>query len=141
MNIVTFYAPGTFVSEMVDCPIEDFDVDKAVAMARALKPMRYGALPYGFRFFVKEDNGRKEAIGGHYYLGGKVETYEEVCARNDPQEEILRWNMRVNGYSRIVVNTNSYRFTAPLAPEDVVLPVSLADPPAQETVDDDKDII
>jgi len=56
-----------------------------------------------------------------YYLGGKIETLAQVEARNDPSEHILRSNMRCNGWKRIIVNDNSWRFTAPLNDDDVVL--------------------
>lgn len=45
----------------------------------------------------------------------------EVEARNDPKEQILRDNMRINGYDKIIVNTNSWKFTGPLSSTDVVL--------------------
>jgi hypothetical protein len=31
--------------------------------------------------------------------------------------------MRCNGYDKLVVNDNSWRWTAPLGPKDIVLPV------------------
>jgi hypothetical protein len=46
---------------------------------------------------------------------------KEVEARNDPKDDILRSNMRCNGYDRIVVNDNSYRSVHPLGETDVVL--------------------
>jgi hypothetical protein len=87
---------------------------------------RYAATPYGFRFTTRtrgdEDLDSKEsARSPMYYLGGKVETLEEVKARNNPRDEILVQNMEGNGWSRIVVNTNSWRWTQPLEDGAVVL--------------------
>lgn len=56
-----------------------------------------------------------------YYLGGKVESFKEVCDRNDPKEAILRSNMECNHWDYIITNTNSYKITQPLRKGDVVL--------------------
>lgn len=113
------------MSEQSERPIDSWDVDAAKAMIPFIKE-RWDATPYGFYFTTRE---RKEdeldskvtKTSPFYYLGGKVETYEEVVARNDPSEEILRSNMKCNGYDRIIINTNSWKFTAGLREEDVVL--------------------
>lgn len=128
-HFVTFYSPGTFVAEQSSKPIDRWDTDTAVAMAREIVE-RHGAKPYGFRFSTRsryddELDSRETEKSGMYYLGGKVETLDEVEARNDPREETLRWNMRINGHKRIVVNTNSWRWTQPLDDGDVVLDVKL----------------
>jgi hypothetical protein len=124
-HFVEFASPGTFFAESTTQEIDAWDVDAAKEMAHSIKE-RYGATPYGFRFITRgrEDNelDSKVIARSHmYYLGGKVETYEEVVARNDPSESILRSNMRMNGYDRIIVNTNSWKATLPLEKDDVVL--------------------
>ena len=58
-----------------------------------------------------------------YYLGGKIETLEEIKARNDPAERTLLSNMEINCYPRVIVNTNSWRWTQPLKDDDVVLDI------------------
>lgn len=124
-NFVVFMSPGTFGSEQSEKPIDSWDVKTAVSLSKSIKE-RYDALPYGF-YFVTHGRGpndldsKKIKSSGMYYLGGKVETYEEIVARNDPKEEILRSNMRCNGYKRIVTNTNSWKWTQPLQDEDTVL--------------------
>jgi hypothetical protein len=125
-HFVTFFSPGTFVAEMSTKPIEAWDTDAAVAMAHEITE-RHGATPYGFRFITRgrsdaELDSKEIARSPMYYLGGRVETLAEVEARNDPGERILLSNMRGNGYDRIIVNDNSWRWTQPLNPEDVVLP-------------------
>ena len=87
---------------------------------------RYNAKPYGFRFSTKargeDDLDSKEvAKSPMHYLGGKVETLEEVEARNDPNEDILRRNMRNNDIKRIIVSTSGWRWTQPLEDGDIVL--------------------
>jgi hypothetical protein len=124
-HFVSFLSPGTFVSEESVRPIESWDVDQAVQMARSIVE-RHGATPYGFRFITRSRSpndldSRETARSPTYYLGGTIETYEQVCARNDPKEEILRSNMRCNGYDRIITNNNSWKFTAVLNKDDVVL--------------------
>jgi hypothetical protein len=139
-HFVEFYSPGTFVSEVSGRPINSWNVDKAVEMAMAIKE-RYGARPYGFRFTTRERgendlDSHESAKSNLYYLGGRVETREEVEARNDPKEEILRSNMRINDISRIIINDNSWRFTAELNDDDVILDVKF---PAKSEVVEVKD--
>jgi hypothetical protein len=124
-HYVIFYSPGTFVAEQTTNPIDAWDVDAAMDAAHFIKE-RHGATPYGFRFITRgrgpDDLDAKEiARSCLYYLGGKVETLAEVEARNDPKEDILRSNMRCNGYGRIIVNDNSWRWTQPLEESDIVL--------------------
>lgn len=124
-HYVEFFSPGTFVAETSVKPVESWDVDAAVEMARSIQE-RHGATPYGFRFTTRgreddELDSRQIAKSGMYYLGGKVETLAEVEARNDPTEEILRSNMRSNDFARIITNTNSWKVTQPLHDGDVVL--------------------
>ena len=124
-HFVTFYSPGTFVAEMTAKPIESWDVETAKKMAAEIVE-RYNAKPYGFRFSTKargeDDLDSKEvAKSPMHYLGGKVETLEEVEARNDPNEDILRRNMRNNDIKRIIVSTSGWRWTQPLEDGDIVL--------------------
>lgn len=128
-HFVTFLSPGSFVAEDTRKPIESWDTDKAVEMARGVKE-RHGAVPYGFYFTTRErgpdDLDSKEAARSPFYwLGGKIETLAEIEARHDPRESILRENMRINKWDRVVVNNNSYRWTQPLDKGDVVLEVVL----------------
>jgi len=124
-HFVTFYSPGTFMSEQDQKPIASWDVEAAQQMARSIT-QRHGATPYGFRFSTrgrgpKDPDSKEVASSNMYYLGGRIETREEVEARNDPKEETLRWNMRVNRIDRILINDNSWRFTTALKDGDVVL--------------------
>lgn len=128
-HFVTFLSPGTFVAEEDSKPIESWDTDKAVEMARDIK-QRYGARPYGFQFSTRERgpddlDSKETARSGTYWLGGKVETLAEVEARNDPRESILVSNMRCNKWDRIVTNNNSWKWTQPLREKDTVLEVVL----------------
>lgn len=124
-HFVTFYSPGTFVAEQTTKPIDLWDVATAVKMSKAINE-RYGALPYGFRFSTRErgdaDLDSKEACSSPmYYLGGRVETVETIEARANPNERILLSNMKCNGWDRVIVNDNSWRWTQPLDKNDIVL--------------------
>ncbi len=128
-HFVTFYSPGTFFAEQDTKPIDSWDVDAAIEMARGIT-QRYNARPYGFQFTTRtrkddELDSSVSAKSNLYYLGGRIETLEEVEARNNPDEKILRSNMRGNGWDRIVVNDNSWRTTQPLEADDVILDVVL----------------
>lgn len=124
-NFVHFVSPGTFVAETSTKPIETWDVEVAKRMAEDIVE-RYNAQPYGFYFTTR---GRDEADldskevkrSPMYYIHCKVETQEEIEARNDPKEEILRSNMRCNGFKSVVRSTRGWSWCAPLNDGDVVL--------------------
>lgn len=80
---------------------------KAVELSKEISE-RYGAKPYGFSFVtyreadpVKDEKGNELKVEpkrvawspGTVFLGGVVETYDEVMKRNDPGEQTLRINM------------------------------------------------
>lgn len=128
-NFVTFYSPGTFMAETTERPIDTWDVDEAVKIARTITE-RHGAKPYAFTFSTRSRgdvdlDSKVSATSGYYFLGGTIETLAEVEARNDPKEEVLRDNMRGNNIDRVVVNNNSWRWTQPLTDRDAVLDVTL----------------
>lgn len=137
-HFVRFYSPGTFVAETNELPIDAWNVNEAVKLASTII-QRYGARPYGFRFVTRERkddelDSREVALSPQYFLGGTVETLEEIEARNDPADRILLSNMWGNGYAAVVTNDNSWRWTQPLQPDDVVLDVLLPPLPLGDTV-------
>ena len=124
-HFVEFFSPGTFVSESSVKEIHSWDVELAKNMAFNISE-RYNATPYGFRFITRSRNKNEldskiTKTSCMYYLGGEVLTLADVEARNDPNDEILISNMKANGIKRIIVNTNSWRFTGELKDNDVVL--------------------
>jgi len=128
-HFVTFYSPGTFVSESTTKEVDSWDTEQAMKLVSNIKE-RHGATPYAFIFTTKsrEENdldSKETARSCVYHLGGKIETVEEIELRNDPKEAILLSNMQMNGMSRVVVNTNSWRFVSPLGDTDVVLDFKL----------------
>lgn len=128
-HFVTFFSPGTFMAESTTKEIDSWDVKKAVKMAKAVTE-RYGAKPYGFQFSTRERgpddlDSKVSKKSGMYFLGGRVWTLAELEKKADPKEEILRSNMRGNGWDRVVVNDNSWRWTQPLDKGDEVLNVKL----------------
>jgi len=54
-NFVTFYSPGTFVSEETTKDIDSWNIQEAESMAESIKE-RHGAKPYGFRFTTRSRN-------------------------------------------------------------------------------------
>lgn len=128
-HYVVFMSPGTFFSETTEEEIDSWDVDKAVEMARGIKE-RYDARPYGFQFATRERgpddfDSKQTKRSGTYWLGGKIFTAAEILAGTDLAEEILRSNVRINKIKKIIVNTNSWKFTAPFEKDDVFLDVKL----------------
>ena len=124
-NFVTFFSPGTFMAEQSTKRIDSWDVETAKRMARSIEE-RYNATPYAFQFTTR---GRGEydldskviKTSPLYYLGGKVETLEELKARATDDDRILVSNMEGNKWKRIITNNNSWRWTQPLNDTDVVL--------------------
>ncbi len=124
-HFVTFCSPGTFVSESSTKEVDSWDVEAAQNMAESIKE-RHAATPYGFYFTTRSrGDGDLDSKQTHksnmYYLGGEVQSLEDVKGRNDPDDRILISNMESNGWDRIIINTNSWKFTAPLNEDDVVL--------------------
>jgi hypothetical protein len=124
-HFVTFFSPGTFVAEQTTKEIDSWNVDKAMEMSGEILE-RYQALPYGFQFTTRErgegDFDSKETErSGMYYLGGDVLTLEQLKAQNSPDDKILICNMEANKWDRVIVNTNSWKWTQPLEEGDIVL--------------------
>lgn len=124
-HFVLYYSPGTFVAEQTLKPIDCWDVETAKEMAQDITE-RYGATPYGFCFVTKarsdeELDSKETARSNMYYLGGEIQTLEQIERRNNPDDRVLIQNMRCNGFNRVVVNNNSYKCTQPLYEKDVVL--------------------
>lgn len=121
---VTFMSPGTMCAEKTTKPIKKWHKNKAIAMSKKIEE-RHGALPYGFYFTCRENNGisldsTQVAISRMYYLGGEILTLEEV-KKKLPEESVLISNMECNGWNRIIINKNSYCWTQPLKGKDEVL--------------------
>lgn len=128
-HFVTFYSPGTFISEESTKPIDSWDIEAAKKMARGVTE-RYNAVPYGFQFSTRERrkldlDSKVTSTSPMYYLGGTIETLADVKARATDKDRILISNMEGNGWDRIITNTNSWRHTAPLRKGDVVLEFQL----------------
>lgn len=121
-EFVTFYYPGILFSETASRPIGDRDPKAALALAEAIK-----AKPYGFCFEtrividpVSDGEGGTVAVpsklvdqSGTYFIGGKLETLDDVIARNDPKERILQSNMRNDDWHIVCVTMNGHKSTMP----------------------------
>jgi len=124
-HFVTFYSPGSFVFEETTQPIDSWDVREAFERSRTVLE-RYGARPFAFEFSTRERgdedlDSKTVARSPRYYISGKIETREEVEARNDPKEEILRSNMRCNHIVAAVTCCSPYRSTHPFDDGAIVL--------------------
>lgn len=124
-HYIHFMSPGTFVSEETVIEVEKHDVNEAMDKARKIKE-RYNAKPYCFYFSTRERNAddfepRTVFISGNYYLGGKVETIEEIEKRALPSEAILLDNMKNNGWEKVITNSNSWKITVPFNDDDIAL--------------------
>jgi len=123
-HTVTFYSPGTFVSETTKVEISEWDVDTALRLAFGITE-RHGARPYAFRFATEtvglDAPATETARSPLHFIGGRVRTLAEVEADNLPGEEVLRWNMKHNGIARVIETNTSYKHTSELKDDDIVL--------------------
>lgn len=124
-NFVTFYSPGTFIAETTTLPVSEWSVEEALKLADTVIE-RHGATPFAFRFIIRsrEENeldSKISASSNLYFLGGKVEALDEIRNRKDPKDDILISNMEINGWDRVVTNSNSYRWTQPLEENDSII--------------------
>jgi len=131
---VTFLSPGSFFAETTTKPIARWDPKLAVKIAATIIE-RHGATPYGFQFStllvhddIDDGQGGKMEVrpkrlreSGIYHLGGRLETRDEVVARNDPRERILAANMTNSGMEIVCITTRSYKSTQPFKEEDFVV--------------------
>lgn len=123
-HFVTFFSPGTLVAETTELEIEDWYQGVAMEMAHDVVE-RHGATPYAFQFSTRERSddeldSKVTRKSGLYFLGGKIQSLEQVKADPDSTPTLIS-NMESNGYRRVVTNTNSYKWTQPLGDDDVVL--------------------
>jgi hypothetical protein len=112
-HYVTFYSPGSFVSETTVKEIDAWSVDLAVRMAKEIKE-RHRATPYGFTFKTMESDGwspKTVKESGMYYLGGKL--LKLVDIPDTLENSVLRDNMTINNYEYVIENTNSWKITLP----------------------------
>lgn len=124
-HFVTFESPGTFFAELTTREIDSWDVAQSASLAATITE-RYGARPYGF-FFTTRTRGEEDfeshqtAHSAFYYLGGVVKTLAQLEEEADPKLAILRGNMQSNGWSEVIITDNSWRWTAVLHENDVIL--------------------
>ena len=127
-HFVEFQCPGTLMEEESRQPIDAWDVDTALERAQAVR-VRHGQRPHSFRFITRERgedelDSRVTARSTRHFIGGVVETLEEIEARAAPEERVLRENMRGNGWARVVRTTSGgSKWTHPMHEDDVIVGV------------------
>lgn len=140
-HYVTFESPGTLFSETTTKAVESWDVRLAVMLAADVEE-RYGAKPYGFRFFTRletdetvEVDGEKLRVEpkviaespGIYYLGDPAArtwslfSLDELERAGAKDTEILRSNMRGNGWPIVIESRRSFKCVRPFEEADVVV--------------------
>ena len=129
---VTFYSPGTFFNEQSTRHVQTWSIKDALTLAKGILE-RYGARPFGFQFSSWETIEGQELgdfkvepkllrRSGTIYFNGKIRTKEEVLAGTDPEEEILRSNVRCNDYDIVQgIDPDNYRWTQEFNEDDLLV--------------------
>lgn len=107
-HFVEFKRPGTFLVEISTFHIESWDVAKAIGISKTV------VHAFAFQFVTRERgendlDSHETARSGNYFLVGKIETLEEIEARNG------------NGWDSIITGVNGYKWTQPFLPRDVIV--------------------
>lgn len=128
-HFVTFYSPGTFVHEETTKPIAEWDTDLAMEMSKDITE-RHDSRPFCFVFSTRERGSEvldssEIKRSGRYYLGGTVETLEEVKRRATGDDRILISNMECNKWDRIITTETPWKMSQPLESDDVVLEIGV----------------
>jgi hypothetical protein len=124
-HYVTFLSPGTFVYEETTKEIISWDVNLVLEMVPNIKE-RYNATPFGFFFTTRERDeddfdSKQTKKSNMYFLGGKVFTLKQLEEKADPDDRILIANMKCNHCEKVIINTNSWRWTQALKEGDIIL--------------------
>lgn len=124
-HYVSFYSPGTFISEVDTKEIESWNVDLAKSMMKEIV-QRHNATPYGFKFFTKtlKDNDFEPKITERsklYLVGGKILSYKDIEERNDPKDNILLSNMKSNNWDFVWQTTKGWLYTLPITDDVIVI--------------------
>lgn len=133
-HYVVFDSPGTMFTESSSREIGEWSTQLAVRMAADVVE-RHGARPYCFRFETRRsadpicdgDGGTLEVIpktlsrSGRYFIGGQLQTLDELEARADPDNRILLANMSGNDWPITVVTANSYKSTQVFEETDCIV--------------------
>lgn len=130
-EFVVFYSPGSFFDESSSRPIDSRDTKLAMQMAAEIVESK----PYGFRFETRivadpipDGQGGTLKVEskvidetGTYFISGALETADDVEARNDPKEDILRSNMRSYPIVCAIHNGYGYRSVQPFEEQNVLV--------------------
>lgn len=117
----TFYAPGTFISETETIEIQDpNNYQQIVEKGKALK-FRYGAKAYCFTTYCKDNRGKCTEPSPRVFFGVRIRTLQDVIKENNPDEEILRSNMKNNNIKRVAQTINGFVSSIALCDEDIII--------------------
>jgi hypothetical protein len=125
-HFVNFLSPGGITNVVTSTfEIPSWDITLALEMSSKVVT-RHKAKPYAFFFTTTQictelNISQETAKSSLYYLGGKVETLEEIRRRNNPIESDMLSDMIENGWNRILINKETWKIVRPLEDEDIVL--------------------
>ena len=123
-HFVTFYSPGTIMTETTERSIDTWNITKAMALAKSILE-RHGAWPYGFRFTTRARTTKKldskvVNTSACHFINCRLRTRAQVDKDNLPDEEILRANLHQNKITHIAQTIMGWRSSLPLRPGDTI---------------------
>lgn len=130
--LVTYYSPGSFVSETSSARFKNFNLASFVKRAKSISE-RHGSKPYGFTVEEKEEpvsmpvvEGFKVEVepntlssSGTYYITGNLIFYDDI--KNNKEKAILASNLYNNSLGIGIENCNSWKFTGDFERNDFIV--------------------
>jgi hypothetical protein len=119
-HFVRFYFANAITADITDVPTMPA---AGITVARLLAA-QYSRAPYAFEFVTRsrgpdEMDSKETYLSPTYYLGGEAYTFEQIAARDDPNDRILLENMSCNKWNRVILTPKGQ--IRPLNDDDVVL--------------------
>ncbi|MBB6487942.1 hypothetical protein [Rhizobium lusitanum] len=119
-EFAVFAFAGNFSSTERRVAIQSRNVEYAEGIAQQMT-IECGFQPVAFRFETMSDDGSIQNRSGWFYLGGTVETLQDITGKNEPGDSRLIHFLEESGLNKIVTNNCPYLVRFPLRDQDQVL--------------------
>lgn len=130
--LILIHVPRVFLKREEEfIPVKELSIQKGKEICSEFEK-KHKLIPMSFQFITEIYNGSviteysdDTIFSGHYYLGGRVYTLEELEKINDPKYEILIRNMKlpifIEKTNKVIINTDTWKWSMPFYKGDIVL--------------------